>query len=531
MIKMKCKSFLLITVLLLGIIGVVAGVSEIPSAKNAQKDMFKPRWIYTAPNEYRFSSLTEINIDYNDEKVNDILVGSHDNCVYFLNQDGAVEGTIKFPSSVTSVDSFMWGSNKLRSGIAGSLDNYVYTFWRAGGQRIVEKDSSGSPLYWKQFIGESVTHVISADLSEGTAWLRRRDREYQKNSVVVASISTGEKKGKVTAFSYNGSKLWEFPVRKGVVFSLTAIDLSGDGIVGNIIVGTDRYVIALDENGKKKWSYDLKRLVNTMHPADLSKNGELQYVIVGAGQRIYSFNSFGQKLWDYRFDDGDIARSISSVDIEKDGIIDYYLVSAGTNIYAIENSINFKLLWKYDFNIPIEEHISIDFDDKGSNGLIFISGNSVYAFDVKDHVLLVPERTEDYIDIGTTESFIEQGASYKSEEIEVEESNGTNVSSETEVTKLNTGTLLIKTDVTVNIQYPEKDSLDIEEDPLSVATESEETEASVQKTSKLEVLEENNVQDTETKEKANLALLISSFTAVVLIGVYVWLTRKKQKEE
>ena len=163
----------------------------------------------------------------------------------------------------------------------------------------------------------------------------------------------------------------------------------------------------------------------------------------------------------------------------------------------------------------------------------FLYLGKLVEYDKTKRLFTTPKekRTEDYIDIGTTESFIEQGASYKSEEIEVEESNGTNVSSETEVTKLNTGTLLIKTDVTVNIQYPEKDSLDIEEDPLSVATESEETEASVQKTSKLEVLEENNVQDTETKEKANLALLISSFTAVVLIGVYVWLTRKKQKEE
>jgi hypothetical protein len=369
---------------LIGFLLVGSVVAEIPSA---QEKTFELKWKYTKPSLQEFSSLAVIEAN-SDRKINDIIAGSWDNNIYCLNENGSLLGLWEAPSSITSVDNFRYSSNtKLTAGIAGSLNDYVYVFWPPRGKWYFKSHS----LWWKYDTGDDVFAVTGADLSSDVSWLE--DRSGQKNSVIVGTgkLFDREKKGqkgKVLAFSYNGSNLWNYTVPEKVAVLATA-DIDSDGLIGNVIVGYSNEIIILNEKGEEIWHNKTETPISTIFPADFYNHGELSDIIVGTEKAVYAFDvRNGKTLWQYKFNGTVASVSVGRV---KKGLIEYYLISSGTKIYAFENSPQLKIRWSYDFKRNIDKHISLDFDGEGIvNGIVFISGNNVYAYNTKFYLSSAP---------------------------------------------------------------------------------------------------------------------------------------------
>lgn len=345
---------------------------------------FSLRWSYTANKD--FTSLSAIDADYNGY-ADDLIAGSLDNNAYFFNSKGILLGWSEALSTVTSVSAFVHeGDGKLNDAIAGSLDDRVYVFWRPYGKQYLDNES----IWWHYNTGDNVYSVAGVDLSGAVGWLQSYSK--QKNGVVVGTGAfVGGESGKVLAFSFNGTSLWNYSA-SGTVTVLSSADLDSDGVLDNVLVGAGKTINVLNAAGTSIWSYSTADTVTALSPADFDGDEELDDLLAGAGNMVYALDPRNNKLlWQYDF--GAKVVSLSAVDINMDRILDYFLVASGTKLYALQNSPSKgNILWSYDTGRSITSHVSIDFDGDGVlDDAALISGRSVYAYDQK--FLVLPQLT------------------------------------------------------------------------------------------------------------------------------------------
>lgn len=337
---------------------------------------FSLRWSYTISKD--FTSLSAIDADYNGYP-DDVIAGSLDNNAYFFNSKGELLGWSEALSTVTSVSAFVHeGDGRLNDAIAGSLDDRVYIFWRPYGKQYLQNES----VWWYYNTGDDVYSVAGVDLSGAVRWLQNYSR--QKNSVVVGTGAfVGGESGKVMAFSFNGTSLWNYSA-SATVTVLSSADLDSDGVLDNVLAGAGKTINVLNAAGTSIWSYSTADTVSALSPADFDGDEELDDIVAGAGNILYALEPRTDKLL-WQLDLGAKVVSISAVDINQDRILDYFLVASGTKLHAVQNTPSRgNILWSYDVGKKIAAHVSIDFDRDGvPDDVAIISGKGVYAYDQK----------------------------------------------------------------------------------------------------------------------------------------------------
>lgn len=333
------------------------------AAPVSAKEGFTLRWSYEA--EEAFTSLAAMDMNKSGY-LDYIIAGSVDNNVYVFSQAGDMLGSYEAGSSVTSVAAFVHdGDGKLNDGVAGSLDDYVYAFWRPYGKGYFRS----SPYWWNYSTGDNVYAVGVFDYN----------RSRQLDGVVGVGNYADREYGRVLAFSWNGTNLWNYSTSAAVKV-LTHADLDSDNIMDDVVVGAGKSVYVLDSLGSLIWKYDLSEEVYALSYADFDLDGEKDDILIGAGNATYAVDSHKKLLW--RQDFNGTVSSITAVDRDSDGVLDYYLVASGSVVYALMNGDKALLLWQYNLGYSIDAHVSLDFDNDGVlDDLAIISGNSLIAYD------------------------------------------------------------------------------------------------------------------------------------------------------
>ena len=329
------------------------------------KEGFVPRWTYVG--DKPFTSVSPIDADKTGY-LDHILAGSLDNRVYLFSPNGEVLGYYEAMSSVTSVGSFIHDNDlKFNDGIAGSLDDHVYVFWRP-----YEMDYfKTSGHWWNYSLGDNVYAVGTFDFNETG----------QLDGVVAGTGNYADKEyGGVFAFSTNGTLLWSYGTSSAVKILLSG-DLDSDNIFSDVIAAAGSEVYVLSVSGSLVWKYDFNDEVLAVSLADFDLDGEKDDLLVGAGNTTYAINSHKEIQWEKRFN-GSIS-GITPVDVDNDELIDYYLVSAGRTLYALKNDPKkTDVLWDYTLDHSIGRHVGVDFDSDGVlDDIVVITGKILYAYD------------------------------------------------------------------------------------------------------------------------------------------------------
>jgi uncharacterized repeat protein (TIGR01451 family) len=329
------------------------------------KEGFVERWSYSG--DKAFTSLAPMDANRS-SYLDHVLAGSLDNRVYLFTPDGDIQGYYESISSITSVASFIHdGDMKFNDGIAGSLDDHLYAFWRP----YTRDYFLSYPHWWNYSLGDNVYAVGTFDYN-GTG---------QQEDVVAGTGSyTDQEYGAVYALSPDGDLLWKFDTSSAVKI-LKSGDLDSDSIMNDVIVGAGSMIYVLNVNGSLIWKYDFQKGVQALSSADFDLDGEKDDILVGAGNTAYAINSHKQIQWKKNFNTS--VSGISPVDIDNDGVIDYYLVSSGTYVYALKNGPQkAEILWDYNLNHSIDSFTCVDFDRDGiMDDIAIVSGRFLYAYD------------------------------------------------------------------------------------------------------------------------------------------------------
>jgi hypothetical protein len=185
---------------------------------------------------------------------------------------------------------------------------------------------------------------------------------YRSELVVVSS--------RVYALDPNGAVLWSFG-KYG--YSVVAVDLNGDGLYNEVVVGGDDMVYALDGKGVSLWNVSVTGSVR--HLAELDGG-------VAAASRTYlkKIRDTGSVAWTVGVS-GNIG-GIASFDADKDGRKDSVaVVSLDGNITAF--STYGSRIWPgyyksgFEGSVFIEE---LDLDSDGYEGEVVVSMGALYAF-------------------------------------------------------------------------------------------------------------------------------------------------------
>lgn len=329
------------------------------------KEGFSFRWSYGISKDY--TSISSMDA-YKEGYLDSIIAGSLDNKVYVFDSTGSLLGTYEAGSTVTAVASFVHdGDKKMNDGIAGSLDDHVYVFWRPYGQGYFKS----TPHWWNSSTGDNVYAVGTFDYNASG----------QQEGVLAGTGNYAEQEyGKIMAFNYNGTSLWNYSVSTAVtVFSYA--DLSSNNRMGDVIAGAGKTVYVLNSAGSLIWSYAFPEKVAAVSYADFDLDGKKDDIVVGAGNITYALDSHKKLLWKYEFKDK--IASVTPVDSDNNQVIDHFLVSAGSTFYALKNHPSEGVIaWQHNVGREINTHVSLDFEKDGIlDDVAFISKNYLYAYD------------------------------------------------------------------------------------------------------------------------------------------------------
>ncbi len=208
----------------------------------------------------------------------------------------------------------------------------------------------------------------------------------------------GEKEGRIV-------KEWDF-LADNIITTSPAV--SKDNSI--IVFGTkDGKIYALDNNGKKKWVYAIKKELSreelffleeekfkqiSAEPVieDLDNDGKDEIVVCSEVGALFVLNIDGKLLWSFSAEDAIKAPALVA-DINNDKKPEVVFGSSDSNVYALNNKG--KLLWKFKAKSGIES-APVLIKEKQTQIIFGSNDGTIYSIDKKGRVLWEFE-TEDKI--------------------------------------------------------------------------------------------------------------------------------------
>ena len=170
-----------------------------------------------------------------------------------------------------------------------------------------------------------------------------------------------KRKGKIT-------KKWDFNTESTLLAGPAVYDVDKDG-KKEIVIGTkDGRVIMFDEEGKVRWTYNIRNKVSEVDEyfqdaeaansingspviADINNDGQNEIIFGTEDGLLYAIDSSGVFLWKYKVGDA-IRSSVLLHDFNKDDMHEIIFGSTDGNLYVV--SANGELIWKHEGHSPIE---------------------------------------------------------------------------------------------------------------------------------------------------------------------------------
>jgi len=247
----------------------------------------------------------------------------------------------------------------------------------AGEVWLVNADGT---VAWQQQVAGAVTAVTSAHFGErGTV------------------IAVGTHEATVSLFTLAGERLWDYRVpfykRTGIVRTLVAADLDGDGR-DEIVVGAENWHhYVLDQQGEKRWHFESVHASTATAVADIDNDGQPELIAATEYNWWFAVSNQGEQRWQHntiggmgvthvataRQPDGthlvafgcrdgtvqvvdaagklqfvlrsaDTITGLAVADIDGDGAEEFLVASAMQNTYAVSSSGD--ILWRFGNESP-----------------------------------------------------------------------------------------------------------------------------------------------------------------------------------
>jgi len=157
---------------------------------------------------------------------------------------------------------------------AGTADGQLYLLNQAGEVR------------WQRQVDGEVTQITAADFgAEGTV------------------IAVGTVASSVTLFSVTGEECWRHQIpfykRDGIVRTLVAADINGDGM-DEIVVGAENWHhYVLDQQGAKCWHFESVHASTATAVADIDNDGTPELIAATEYNWWFAVSNQGEKKWQH----------------------------------------------------------------------------------------------------------------------------------------------------------------------------------------------------------------------------------------
>ncbi len=200
-------------------------------------------------------------------------------------------------------------------------------------------DAAGKLTLSKEFPGTLAATMGDVN-GDGTQDIIAYTKEAQ-GSVVTAIKAAG------------GETIWKVVLAGlGDVGRAAAIDFDGTGKSGAVVGDVKGKLVALSNDGKERWRYDMKTS-SDLRGLDSVITGKAQLIAAAdlAGN-VVVLNGRGQAAWSYTVADG--LRRLRTYELTRPGQSDVLLGSETGTLYALEGSAG-KSLWSANVGQPVTE--------------------------------------------------------------------------------------------------------------------------------------------------------------------------------
>lgn len=256
---------------------------------------------------------TPVLADINNDRRQEIIVGSDSGSVYALNMDGKLLWSFKTGGPVRgSVLVADINDDKKQELIFGSMDKTLYAL-----------NDKGKVL-WRY---RTKTEI------ESTPAL------YKNKGVILF----GADDGFVRAISTRGKFIWKFKTNEKVLAEPSIGQIYDDGQDYIVVGSTDRSMYVLTSDGKLKWKYDTEgSIYSKVCLADINNDKKLEIIFGSCDDNIYVLNCDGNKVWSYETDFW-VVDSPFVADVDNDGKLEIVVGSYDHSLYVFDAGGTFLL--------------------------------------------------------------------------------------------------------------------------------------------------------------------------------------------
>ena len=267
-------------------------------------------WSYSVQGEVIALDAADVDADGHFE----ILVGSLDQNVYVLKDDGSLSWRYPAPGAVQTVNT-------------GDVDRDGQLEVIVGYNKL---DERGDSLGWGLSILRGDGRALWQYQMDNRLWaVHPADVNADGKQDVVAGTGSNQ----ISAIS-DGHLLWSYRTL-GSVVSLFAADLNGSGQAGIVAGSEDNRAYVLFGRGMLRWSYDTGRDVVAVCATDLNSDTLSEPVVASAQGMIYAFRLGGEPLWRYDLNDTPLAVYANDADSSR---IQIAAITRGGEIVMLGNT-------------------------------------------------------------------------------------------------------------------------------------------------------------------------------------------------